>query len=45
MICSFFQLPLQLGATTPSAGNIINGTASTAAAEVTNTIEWLVLNG
>lgn len=43
MVCSFFQLPLQLGPS--SAANVINGKAATAAAEVTNTIEWLVLNG
>jgi len=43
MIVVFFQLPMQLGPTLGSV-NPVNGRAATAAAEVTNTIEWLILN-
>lgn len=42
MICVFFQLPMVNGPTTTF--NTVNGVAATAAAEVTNTVEWLYLN-
>lgn len=41
MICVFFRLPLT-GVQTPTF-NMINSRAATAAAEVTNTIEWLMV--
>ncbi len=39
MVCVFFQIPLQVGATTTSTPLV--GRAATAAAEVTNTVVWL----
>lgn len=42
MICLFFQLPMVNGPTTTFVP--FNGVAATAAAEVTNTVEWLYLN-
>lgn len=42
MIIVFFQLPVQAGPV--GALTTVNSRATTAAAEVTNTIEWLILN-
>lgn len=43
MICVFFQLPLQNGPTTTF--NVFNQKATTAASEVSATIEFLAQNG
>jgi len=43
MIVVFFQLPKQLGPNSAPL-SVVNGRAATSAAEVTNTIEWLILN-
>jgi len=42
MIVVFNKLPLALGAFTPNF-TVLNGRAATAAAEITNEIEWLAV--
>ena len=43
MICVFFQLPLT--GVQAATFNTIESRAASAAAEILNTVEWLVLNG